>query len=385
MVCVLTKEGVESKTLKTKLVIEPASRDISRIEFEDTEVAYTGEPIYIRATNVPEGVDVSYVIYNEASSIKINSAINVGRYKFVARFTDSNDNYRKIEDKEAYLTIEKAKYNMSNVVLSDQEKTYDGQTFTPAFAPGTVLPDGVTATFKCLDKDGHEVESNANAGTYTMVASFKGNTVNYLPIDPIEATLTVNKRVIAIEDKIAFESESIPFDRQVHSIEVQAIEGQGGIPSTINISYENNNQTYAGEYEIIAHFSAKSENETVDVDSMTAYLIITKVKEHVVILETQGEDIVQKEVTPDRFRFVYVANVRSELKIEGLDTDKYAIAYWTFYKPDESVLAANEAFVNGVTYSYEIVFRFVDEDENNSVILSAVSGTYTYTAETPEP
>ncbi len=395
VVCVLTKEGVESKTLKTKLVIEPASRDISRIEFEDTEVAYTGEPIYIKATNVPEGVDVSYVIYNEASSIKINSAINVGRYKFVARFTDSNDNYRKIEDKEAYLTIEKAKYDMSKVVLSDQEKTYDGQTFTPSFAPGTVLPDGVTATFKCLDKDGHEVESNANAGTYTMVASFKGNTVNYLPIDPIEATLTVNKRVIAIEDKIAFESESIPFDRQVHSIEVQAIEGQGGIPSTINISYENNNQTYAGEYEIIAHFSAKSENETVDVDSMTAYLIINKVKEHVMIEDPDhpGQMIDIDTILNTLFEFDYVdmmvesvqlSNVR-KLSIRGLDTEKYEIYYWAFYKPDETILGSQEPFVKNTTYTYEIVFRFVDEDENNSVILSAVSGTYTYTEETPEP
>ncbi len=373
VVCVLTKEGVESKTLRTKLIIEPAQRDESQIEFADTTATYTGEPIYIRVQNAPEGVDVSYSIYNESSSIKINSAVNVGRYKFVARFTDSNENYRKIEDKEAYLTIEKASYDMSKVVFEDYEKTYNGQSYTPAFAPGTVLPDGVSATFKCLDKDGHVVSSNADAGEYTMVATFTGNTTNYLPIEPMEAKLIVGKRVIPIQNSITFESSTVNFDRKTHYVEIQ-----GNLPQTVNVSYENNGQVYVGEYEIIANFNAVSENETVDVASMSAYLIINKVKEHVIIWEMEDDKPVAKEVTPDRFNFIYENNVRTGLAISGLDTDKYAIKYWVLYKPNESVLANDEAFVDGTTYTYEIEFSFVNEDENNSVILSTATGLYTY-------
>ena len=371
VVCVLTKEGVESKTLRTKLIIEPAQRDDSLIVFEDTTATYTGEPLYIRATNVPEGVDVSYSIYNAESSIKINSAISTGRYKFVARFSDTDENYNKIEDKVAYLTIEKASYDMSAVILNDQEKTYDGQTYTPTFATGTVLPDGVSASFKCLDENGEVVTSNASAGTYTIVASFTGTNANYLPIDPMEATLTVKKRVIEIGNVLTFESQTIPFDRLPHSIEVQ-----GTIPSTINVTYENNEQTYAGEYLIVAHFSAKSENETVDVESMEAYLIINKIKEH-----AEGMD----NISNDAFKFTYEGGTRTGLTITGLDTTKYAILYWTFYKSDESVLQDTAPFVNNTTYSYEIVFRFVDDEENDSVILSAANGVYTYVETTPEP
>ncbi len=367
VVCVLTKEGVESKTLRTKLIIEPAQRDESQIVFEDTTISYTGEPIAIKATNVPEGVDVSYVIYN--GDIKINSAINVGTYKFVARFTDSNENYKKIEDKEAYLTISKASYNMSTVTLEDIEKTYDGQVYTPSFTQGSILPEGVSASFKCLDEDGNVVSSNVNAGVYTIVATFTGNTTNYLPIDPMEATLLVSKRVIPIENVVTFESSTVYFDRNVHAVEVQ------GTPSNVSVEYENNNQKYVGEYEVIAHFSATDDNYTVDIENLSAYLIINKIKEHVIIWD--GDEA--KEVTPDRLNFIYENEVRVGLEIQGLDTEVYVINYFAIYRQDSSIVAANEAFVDGTTYSYEIEFKFVDENENNSVILSTATGLYKYT------
>ena len=261
---------------------------------------------------------------------------------------------------------------MSTVILENQEKTYDGQTFTPAFSAGTVLPEGVSASFKCLDKNGEVVANNANAGVYTIVASFTGNETNYLPIDPMQATLTVNKRVIAVENVVTFESQSISFDRQPHSLYVE------NVPTTVKVEYVNNEKTYAGEYEVVAKFTAKSENETVDVDSMTAYLIINKVKEHV-----EGIDNIVPE---DAFAFIYDdQNRRIGIDINGIDQEVYEITYFAFYKPDETVLKADEDFVPGTTYTFEIVFEFIDENVNNSVILAQASGTFAVPAAVPIP
>ena len=178
------------------------------------------------------------------------------------------------------------------------------------------------------------------------------------------ATLTVNKRVIEIENIITFDSETISFDRAVHSLAIQ-----GTLPDSVEVSYENNDQIYAGEYEIFANFSAKNANETVDVEQMSAYLIINKVKEHIAYMDS---------VTNEDFIFTYEAGIRTGLEIDGLDTETYAISYWTIYKPDETPLANNEEFEEDVIYNYEIVFRFVDDNVNDSVILSSARGTYTY-------
>ena len=368
VVCVLSKEGLESKTLRTKLIIEPARHSEEEIKFEDATVTYNGTAMGIVAQNVPEGVEVSYAIYNDESSIKINSAIKAGRYRFVAHFTDANENYEPIADRVAYLTIQKAELDMSGVSLTDRNKTYDGQSYTPTFDLGSVVPEGLLVTFKCKDKDGAVVQSCVDAGTYTIVASFDFKKAedenNYLPIEDMTATLTVNKRVIEIEDIITFDSETISFDRAVHSLAIQ-----GTLPDSVEVSYENNNQIYAGEYEIFANFSAKNANETVDVEQMSAYLIINKVKEHITYMDS---------VTNEDFIFTYEAGIRTGLEIDGLDTETYAISYWTIYKPDETPLANNEEFKEGVIYNYEIVFRFVDDNVNDSVILSSARGTYTY-------
>lgn len=275
IVGVISKDGYVSKTLTTQLVIEKATYDLSEMVFENATAVYDGNIKTIEATNIPEGVNVTYEVYD--GDIRINNSINAGEYRIVAKFEVTDNNFNSISRKSATLTINKADYDMSRVHLNDYTKVYDGAEYTPAISSDSVLPQGVSVSYGVYQGE-NRVASNAKAGEYTIVASFKGNTLNYNAIENMAATLTVNKRIISIGNKIQFDDATVNFDRQVHSLAVR-----GDIPPGVTLSYENNNQIYAGDYEVIAKFSAVSDNETVDVEELRAYLIINTVRESVKI------------------------------------------------------------------------------------------------------
>ncbi|MBP5684061.1 MAG: hypothetical protein J6X02_02250, partial [Bacilli bacterium] len=111
---VISKDGYNSKTLKATLKIEKADYDLSNVSFLDSTFTYDGEPKTIEVTEIPEGIEVSYDIYNEEKTVRMNNAINAGVYKVVAKFSSTDENYNPIPDKEALLTINKASYDMSN-------------------------------------------------------------------------------------------------------------------------------------------------------------------------------------------------------------------------------------------------------------------------------
>ena len=116
---ILSKKGYESKTLTATLSILQAERDVSGVVFEDATVVYNGEMRTIEATNIPQGIEVSYEYRNYSTNTKVNKVVNAGKYRVIAHFADENPNYKKIPDKEAILTIEKADYDMSGVEFKD--------------------------------------------------------------------------------------------------------------------------------------------------------------------------------------------------------------------------------------------------------------------------
>ena len=366
IVGVISKDGYVSKTLTTQLVIEKATYDLSEMVFENSTTVYDGNIKTIEATNIPEGVNVTYEVYD--GDIRINNAINAGEYKVVAKFEVTDNNFNSIPRKSATLTVKKADYDMSKVHLNDYTKFYDGAEYTPAISSDSVLPHGVSVSYAVYQGE-NRVASNAKAGEYSIVASFKGNTTNYNPIENMTATLTVNKRIIRISDKVQFDDATVNFDRQVHSLAVQ-----GDIPSNVTLSYENNNQIYAGDYEVIAKFSAVSDNETVDVEELRAYLIINTVRESVKINghEVSEDDLIYNK---DTYRMVLV----------GLDTQTYGVRAIDFYDIDAGESeerikwnTADNALVEGKSYRYSIKFYYKDEGVDRSVRLSTSSGTYTY-------
>ena len=366
VVGVISKDGYVSKTLSTQLVIEKATYDLSEMVFENATAVYDGTIKTIEATNIPEGVNVTYEVYD--GDIRINNALNAGEYRVVAKFEVTDNNFNSIPRKSATLTINKADYDMSRVHLNDYTKFYDGAEYTPAISSDSVLPHGVSVSYAVYLGE-NRVASNAKAGVYSIVASFKGNSANYNAIENMTATLTVNKRVIRINDKVQFDDATVNFDRQVHSLAVQ-----GDLPSNVTVSYENNDQIYAGDYEVIAKFSAVSENETVDVEKLSAYLIINTVRESVKI---NGHEVSADDLTynKDTYRMVLV----------GLDTQTYGVGAIDFYDMDagegEDRIewgSSENALIEGKSYRYSIKFYYKDEGVERSVRLSTSSGTYTY-------
>jgi hypothetical protein len=104
----------------------------------------------------------------------------------VAKFT-GDANYNAIPDMTATLVINKATYNMSDVVFADKAVTYNGSAFS---IEATNLPTGVSVSYEGNDK--------TNAGTYTVVAKFTGD-ANYNAIPDMAATLTVKKSAFSFQ------------------------------------------------------------------------------------------------------------------------------------------------------------------------------------------
>lgn len=364
VVAVISKEGYVSKTLSAQLVIEKADYDLTELSFVGQTFVYDGNVKALEVANAPQGVSVRYNVYS--GNIPVSNAVNAGEYRVVAHFDNHNPNYNDIPDRQAMLVIEKAEYDMSNVKLSDVVRTYDGQNYVPALQNASALPSGVSVSFACYS-NGAQVSSNANAGEYVMVASFSGNSQNYYPIPDIRATLVVNKRVVELGDGITFDDMGVNFDKNKHSLSVA-----GQLPQGVTVTYENNDQVLAGEYEVIAHFHAIDPNETVDVEQLTAYLIINPVQEDLYI---DGHEVSAKDLWYDKNSYT--------MTVPGLDTDVYAYRSIAFYHADEQETKIiwgdpNDALVDGESYRYSVDFYYVQNGFEDSILLPAASGTFVY-------
>ena len=362
---VISKDGYNPKTLSATLVIEKACHDESNIIFDDLTVVYDGKAKKIEAKNVPDGVLVSYDIYYTGTNIAIKEAKDAGTYKVVAKFESLDNNYQKIQNKEAILTINKAKYDMSKVSLDDYSKTYDGLEYEPRLATGSILPSGVKVEFKCY-KNNQLVTSNANAGKYNIVASFKGDEKNYELIDDIKADLTVGKKLVSIKDKVSLEGKTVNYDGEIHSLELV---GASSLPEGVKYTISNNDKIYAGEYRVTARFSIENENEELDVKEISAYLIINKVSESVKIYDEEISDY--REIKSDDIYFL-----NNELTVKKLDTEKYKISNIKYF--DVELGKTVTELENGKTYEYTIEFSYVDNNLDKSISLSPVSGLITY-------
>ena len=384
---VISKNGYASKTLKTTLTIHQAEHDTKDLLFEDATVVYNGEMQSILAQNVPEGVEVTYNAFDLASGFPVYKVVNAGTYRIEATFKDTSPNYAQIEKKEAILTIQKANYDISGVKFDNATRQYDGKDYYPAISGQSSLPTGLKPRYSIYDSEGQQVSyydttgvfvpNDAKVGTYTMKVEFEGiDEVNYLPIEPLTATLKVSKRVIEIKDYVAFLSKTVDFDPAltVHSLAISGT-SKGSLPEDkVSVRYENNDQIYAGEYEVKAIFEAKDPNETVDLPELTAYLIINRIRQSVKVKnETTGK--YTEDFTKDNI------SVKGGLaSVEGYDTSVFKVASITFFK----LIAAGgdvidpKDFVVGTDYKYVVVFEYLDPDIQASVILSEESDIYTY-------
>ncbi len=229
----------------TTFTLTVVNRTFDGLAFADKTVTYDGTAQSIEVANLPQGAMVTYS--------PSNTYTNAGIYPVTATVSAPDFDTVKLT---ATLTIEKATYDMSQVVFADKSVTYDGTTHS---LEATNLPDGVTVMY---------IGNNqTNVGKYNVVAIFSGDAVNYNPIANKTATLTI---VQSAAQGVTFADAVVAYDGTAHSLEVV-----GNLPQGIAVIYENNNQTNAGVYTVTAKFVGTNPNYE-QLPDMTATLTINK-------------------------------------------------------------------------------------------------------------
>ena len=150
----------------------------------------------------------------------------------------------------------------------------------------------------------------------------------------------------------------------------------------MEVTYENNNKVYAGEYEVKAKLSTTNPNETTDVESLTAYLVINQVRRAVKVYN-EATEAYDKDFSSQN---ISVSN--GSIVISDYNTEMFEVKSVSLYAlenyPDIGVQVGDKVDVNqlkfGETYQYIVIFQYIGEYEemNNSVILSNESDNFTY-------
>ncbi|MCI7094522.1 MAG: leucine-rich repeat protein, partial [Clostridiales bacterium] len=233
--------------LTATLTINKATYDMSGVVFKDKSVIYTGEAYSIEATNLPNGVSVSYFGNNQTQA---------GEYTVTAKFTGDEVNYNVIPDMTAILKISAS--DLTGISFIDGEFIYDGQ---PKYIYITgELPEGVTVTYKNNGK--------INANSYIVTAEFICTNGNYNNLPDVTATLTINKATYDMSG-VVFKDKSVTYTGEAYSIEAT------NLPNGVSVSYVGNNQTQAGKYTVTAKFVGDEVNYNA-IPDMTATLTIEK-------------------------------------------------------------------------------------------------------------
>lgn len=229
----------------TTFALTVVNRTFDGLTFADKTVTYNGSAQSIEVANLPQGATVTYS--------PSNTCTNAGIYPVTA--TVSAPNFDTVT-LSATLTINKASYDMSQVVFADKSVAYDGNAHS---LEATNLPDGVTVTY---------IGNNqTNVGTYTVLAVFSGDGANYNPIANMTATLTVTQNKV---QGVTFDSRTVTYDGAAHSLAIE-----GNLPHGIAVVYEGNSQTNAGTYTVTAKFVGSNPNFE-QLPDMTATLTIEK-------------------------------------------------------------------------------------------------------------
>lgn len=204
--------------------------DLEGVVFENKTVTYDGGEKNVFATNVPEGIQVIY---------EGNGKINAGEYTVTAKFYYDEE---LLATKNATLTIKKATYDMSGVSFTDKTVTYSREQYGIEISGN--LPEGVSVSYAGNGK--------SDVGSYTVVASFAGDSENYEPIPDMSAKLTIEPFSVS---RISFNDQSFEYDGEEKSIFIT-----GTVPTDVKVIYEGNGKTEVGSYVVTARFETENEN-----------------------------------------------------------------------------------------------------------------------------
>ena len=222
--------GITTGQITLDYVINKATYDMSGVVFADKTVTYDGATHSIEATNLPDGVSVTY---------DNNGETDAGTYTITASFT-GNENYNEIADKTATLTINKA------VVTAP---TADSTVFTY---------NGTAQTYNIATNPLYTItnEPQTNADTYKVEATLV-DAANYKWSTTDEATLVfdfvINKAVVTVtvENKEVTYGDAKPAYTATYSGFVNG-ETKGVLGGTLAFACDYEQYANVGNYAIVA-------------------------------------------------------------------------------------------------------------------------------------
>ena len=198
---------------------------------------------------------------------------------------------------------------MAGVKFEDRTEVYDGHEITVTLNDEKLLPAGVSVIYSN--------NRHIDAGEYTAVAKFViGDSRNYEQIDDMTATIIIEKSNFDLTD-VDFFGTIFNYDGAVHSL---AIEGQ--LPHGVDVEYENNNQTNAGTYSVVAKFVHNNKNYN-EIPSMTATLQINKIDADISDVAIDDSKVYEYQGNNDVFAPT------------GLKDGQVEVDYYSFYKIGE--------------------------------------------------
>ncbi len=112
---------------------------------------------------------------------KVSDLVNANTY--TVTYTVAGTNNYNGDTKTVSVTINKATFDMSGITFVNKTVKYDGQA--QSIEIGGTLPNGIKVEYVNNDK--------IEVGVYTITANFIYDTANYNAIQPMTATLTINK------------------------------------------------------------------------------------------------------------------------------------------------------------------------------------------------
>ena len=138
--------------------------------------------------------------------------INAGTIEAIAMFKHNNPNYNDIPNKTATLTINKARFDISNITFTDKTEVYDGNAHTITI--DGELPAGVSVNYSTNN-------TLTDVGSVTVTASFSHSNPNY---EEITRTLTATLKVkVASADEVTVDTEFDSYEYTANPIEPNVI------------------------------------------------------------------------------------------------------------------------------------------------------------------
>lgn len=237
----IEEEKTPAETQTDDVNVEELIKDVV---MEDLTVDYDGQKHSITATNVPEGVEVTY---------KGNDVSNPGEYTITATF--------KVGDATATKTATLTINFLKSVLTAEEEQSIVlyGNNILPV---ATLSNDKQTLTY-VVRKDGDKVDLSAlyEYGTYEVEVYAKSR-YGYAESNHVTITLNVVDSLYGLK----FESASHTWDGSEKAIVLE-----GELPEGFTVEYKDNKATEAGTYYSVAN--VKNANGDV-VETLTAVLSI---------------------------------------------------------------------------------------------------------------